>query len=241
MINPEWLRITVASVVLNGLCFAVVAQEPNPAAKDNGKPAKFFEFKSPGGRGTGGGVLDALRDKKVQQEIGLFPVQIQELQALSDQVSQDLQAAVQEFQSLSKMEQNARKGDFQRDMTERVRTFEREINDILAPAQQERLRQTVLQMRMKRDGTSMALTSPEIMRELELTEAAATRIREQIRSIEAGYHERIIDLQAAMQREIIAQFTTAQQQKLKSLIGPMMQDQPKQSGAPKGPQNQPEP
>ena len=126
-------------------------------------------------------------------------------------------------------------------MAERVRTVEREINDILAPAQQERLRQTVLQMRMKKDGTSTALTSPEVMRELGLTEAAATRIREQIRSIEAGYRERIIDLQAAMQRDIIAQFTTAQQQKLKSLIGPMMQDQPKQSGAPKGPQDQPAP
>src|SRR6185436_11737576 len=116
----------------------------------------------------------------------------------------------------SKAERDARKGDFQRDMAERVKAVERDINGILAPEQQERLRQTAFQMRMKRDGTSMALTSPEMMLELGLTEAGATRIREQISSIEAGYHDRILDLQAAMHREILAQFTAAQQQKLKS-------------------------
>src|SRR5690349_21663514 len=92
-------------IVVGGLYRNMCAQDrvgPKPSK------TKLFEVSGFGGKisqGTLGGALDALRDKKVQQEIGLLPAQFKELVRLNEEVMKELAPIVEIFSKLSKAEQ----------------------------------------------------------------------------------------------------------------------------------------
>lgn len=227
-------RIAVAMVVV-GLGMFVVGQVPGQPPVDKGKKAKLFDFGGPGGKMLSNTLLEVLRDKKAQEEIGLVPPQIEELSLLSEQVTFEIEPLLREFQALPKEEQQAKFEAFRSELARRLAGLERDLDRVLLPEQRQRLRQVWLQTRMKKAGTAEALTSPDVLRELGLTPEHAARIRERISQIESHYRQKMLDLAVDMERDILALFTPAQQQKLKELIGPRMQDAPLLPGGPKGP------
>jgi hypothetical protein len=227
-------RIGVAALVV-GLGVLVIGQEPAGPPVDKEKKAKLFDFGGPGGKMVSNTLLEVLRDKKAQEEIGLVPPQIEELALLSQQVAFEIEPLLREFQALSKEEQQAQFETFRTELARRLAGLERDLDRVLLPEQRQRLRQVWLQTRMKKAGTAEALTSPDVLKELGLTPEHATKIRERITQIESDYRKKMLDLAADMERDILALFTPAQQQKLKELIGPRMQDAPLLPGGPKGP------
>lgn len=234
----KWLAAGTFAMGISLL--AVQAQEPVGPPKDKEKKAKIFEGKAFGGlvgKLASSDMLEALRDQNVQTRIGLLPFQIEDLQSLSQQVSGELEQVVRDYQSLPKEEQIRRMEDFRAQLIAFVGQVEREIDRILAPEQQERLRQSAFQLRVKKLGTVAAFTAPELMQEIRIDEQQAERIREAILAIEERYRQRAEELEAAKERDILNQFTKTQQVKLKRMIGPKVQFQAKGSGkdAPKGP------
>ncbi len=225
--STSLFRLSIAAFVVVGLFVALQAQEPGAKGppNDKGKKVKLFELPKIGGKGgkaSSGSVLDALRDKKVQEEIGLIPEQVAELEALAQQVAKELEPLAQEFKSLSKAEQEAQLEGFQRDLAAYMRGVQADVDRILLPEQQQRLRQVALQLQMQKAGPTEALLSPAVLRSLAISEAQAQVLREKLLKIEEEYRQQLVELEIEKEKKILAQFTPAQQEKLKSLIGAML-------------------
>src|SRR5262245_59291458 len=83
-------------------------QQPSAEALPGGKKFKLLDgpgFSGPGAQDLLGSAVSALREKKIQVEIGLLPVQTEELQRLTDQVNAEVEPLVREFKRLAKAEQ----------------------------------------------------------------------------------------------------------------------------------------
>ena len=225
-------------MIVAGLLSFSQAQEPGakpPQAKD--KKDKLFDVPAVGGKGKAqsGGILDALRDKNVQEEVGLIPAQVEELEALSAKAASELNGWAQRLKSLPKDEQAAQLDTYRKDLAAYMQRLQADVYKILVPEQQQRLRQVVMQLSIQKAGPSAALTSPEVLRQLHLNEAQAQELRERLLRVEEENRQRraqlLAELEVRNEARILAQFTPAQQEKLKSLIGDIMAKNP---GAPGG-------
>jgi hypothetical protein len=213
-------RTVLATLVLGSLGFAARAQEqpgPRPAAV---KTLKLFEFgRGPAASGVSN-VLEVLRDKKAQDEIGLLPVQAKQLKSLSEQLAVELAPLMQEFQTLPKAEKASRMDDFRREIANRLQGVDQDLNRILVPEQQERLKQVAFQRRLRQNGWVQTLTSPDVLQTLHIGDSQAERIRDNLAKVEDKYRQKRLDLQAENEREILAQFSPQQQDQLKAMMGP---------------------
>ena len=234
-----WFKFVVASVVTGGLYLAVTAQEPGaPGGKEKppmerGKKAKLFEGPLFGGKNAPGGIFEALKDKRVQEELELADFQVTQLQALAAALTADLGPRMEELKTLPKEEQNVAMEDLRKEMATRLTQLQGEIETILLPHQQQRLRQVALQQRMQKAGTAEALLSPELASEFRLTEAQVTQIREGIAKIEEEYRVKAQKLREEMRDKIIVQFPFQHRERLKTMIGAQLADKPKPRGATK--------
>src|SRR5690242_1457451 len=92
----------LALIVIGSLCRDLGAQD-QPESRDGQagpKPPKTKLFEVPGfsgkiAQGSFGEMFDALRDKKVQQEIGLLPSQLKDLSRLNEDVLKELGPTVE--------------------------------------------------------------------------------------------------------------------------------------------------
>lgn len=180
-------------------------------------------------------ILGALREKRVQQEIGLLPLQLEELQRLNDTLLREVKPLVEEFNQLPKAEQNAKAEAFRKDLTDYLKGVQADLDRILLPEQQQRLQQVAFQMRMQKSGTAGTLLSPDVLRDLAIGDGQAEQLRGELAKIEERYRQSLNDLEIEKERQILALFTPAQQNQLKARIGPMMRRPSDAGSGPKTP------
>jgi len=101
-----------------------------------------------------------------------------------------------------------------------------EINKLLLPHQQDRLRQVALQMKMKSRGTSSALTSDEVAEELGITVEQIEELKERAKKLQKEIEEKTNQLKENAKQELIGILTPAQQKKLKEMIGDEYKPEP---------------
>jgi len=202
------------------------------------KKEKLFDTATVGvkmPRNAAGGLFDALRDKRVQEEIGLLPLQFDDLLRLNEQVTKDLGPLVDEFNKLPKQEQKARADGLQKEMADYLKSVQADLDRILVPEQQQRLREIAFQLRMQKSGTAQTLLAPDVLRELGMDDLQAERLRESLAKIEEEHSKSLEELELEKERKILALFSPAQQTKLKSFIGPMMSNRSKTPASPRLP------
>jgi hypothetical protein len=173
-------------------------------------------------RNAPGSVFDALRDKRVQEEIGLLPLQLEDLLRLSEQVMKEIGPTIDDFNKLPKREQEARASTVRKDLADYLKGIQAEIDKILLPEQQQRLQQIAFQFRLHKSGAAQTFLSPDLLRELGIDDQQAARLSEGLARIEEEYFKSLEDLEIEKERKTLALFTPAQQNRLKSIIGPMM-------------------
>ncbi len=101
-----------------------------------------------------------------------------------------------------------------------------EINKLLLPHQQDRLRQVALQMKMKSRGTSSALTSDEVAEELGITGEQIEKLKERAKKLQKEIEEKTKQLKEDAKQELIGILTPSQQKKLKEMIGDEYKPEP---------------
>jgi hypothetical protein len=221
-------RIMVGMVIIGGTSFGLIAQERTDvlAGKGEQKPKKVKLFEGPAfvskpaREASSGGVIEALRDKAVQEEI-LLPIQVVELQRLTQQVAAELEPILAEFNKQPKVAQNAGAEALRKELTAYLIGVQADVDKILLPEQQQRLRQAAFQMRMQRTGIVETLSSPDILRELGVDDSRADRFRESLERLEEEHRLKVKELEIEKERKILALLSPAQQNKLKSMVGPM--------------------
>jgi hypothetical protein len=224
-----FFRIMVGMVVMGGTSLALMAQDRADALvrKDEPKLKKVKLFDGPAfvnkaAKGaSSSGVIDALRDKTVQDHIGLLPMQVEELQRLTQQVTAELEPILADFNKRPKAEQGAAAEALRKEMATYLRGVQADVDKILLPEQQQRLQQAAFQMRIQRAGMVETLVSPDVLRELGLDDAQAERFRESLQNVEEEHQRKLQELEIEKERKILALLPSAQQNKLKSMIGPL--------------------
>ncbi len=233
--------------VLGLPCDVCAQDQPEPRDNQEGskqvgpRPQKVKLFEIPGfsgklSQGAFGAAFDVLRDKKVQQEIGLLPSQLKDLLRLSEDVMKELGPTVENFNKLPKAEQEVKVEQLRKDVAAYMTSVQADVDKILVPEQQQRLRQVAFQLRMQKDGTIETFSSPDVLRELGLNDAQFERFRESLKKIEEQHRSKLAELEMEKERKVLALFSPNQRDRLESMIGTSIRN-PK---APVGP-NQPRP
>jgi len=236
----KFIGFLVVTFVIGGFDRNSLAQV-DPERRDRqeeAKPPKVKLFEVPGvggkiSKSALGDIFDALRDKNVQQEIGLLGFQLKELQRLSGEVMKELGPRVETFNALSKTEQDAKVEQLRTDLATYMRGVEADVDKILAPEQQQRLKEVVFQLRMQRNGATQTFASPDVLRELGLSDAQADRFREELSKIEEQHRLKLADLEMEKERKILAIFSPNQRDRLQSMIGSTMRNLEKSPANPK--------
>jgi hypothetical protein len=221
--------VRVPSLVLLGVVLFSAPWLKPATAQDSrtelkGNNGKIFEGPAFGkvSGASSGGILEALRDRKAREEIGLVPEQLDELRRLTQQVSTELQPLIDDFNKLPKAEQKARADDFRQDLSAYLKSVQTDLDKILLPEQQERLRQVAFQLRIQKAGAVQTFVAPDVLRALGVDEAQAERLQQDLEQIEADYRRQVADLEVEKERKILALFTPTQQKQVKAMIGPVM-------------------
>ena len=232
-----------AFIIFGGLCRGICAQgQPESRNSQVGaKPPKTKLFEVPGfggkmSQGALGGMLDALRDKKVHEEIGLLPSQLRELNRLNEEVMKEVGPMVENFNKLPKAEQADKVEQLRKDLAVYMKSVEADVDKILVAEQQRRLRQVAFQLRLQRNGALGTFTSPEVLHELGLNNVQADQFRENLTRIEEQHRSRLTELEIEKERKILALFSPSQQDRLEWMTGTSIRNLSKSPGGPKTPQ-----
>jgi len=221
-------------LVISGLCRDLCGQDKPESgdAQAGRKPQKTRLFELPGfsgkiSQGAFGAVFDALRDKRVQQEIGLLPAQLKELLRLNEEVMKELGPLVENFNQLPKAEQEAKVEELRKELASYMKGLQAAVDKILVPEQQQRLRQVAFQLRLQKGGAIKALTDPEVLRELGFNNAQAERFRENVKTIEEEHRSKLAELEIEKEQKVLGLFSANQRNRLEWMIGTSMPNPPK--------------
>ena len=182
-----------------------------------GKPVRDDDQISPAREASG------LQDEAVRTELDLVDEQVTKLQEIGTKIREDVQASFQgidfgSFRDLSEDERNARMAEIREKADKITAEGQKEIDAVLLPHQRERLKQLQVQSQM-RFGADRALSSDPLAKDLGITDAQKEQLRTKQEEIEASLNEKIAKLRTEAREELFSVLTTAQQDKLKGMIG----------------------
>lgn len=173
-----------------GLALSLVVLMVSSASAQEGRGGRRGGFGGQFG-GAFNSPMAILRMKEVQKEIKATKGQ-------QKQIDEGLEAMrggfnFQELQSLSKEDREKRMEEFRKNAAEAGKAFEEKMNKLLKPKQIARLNELSLQLQ-----GAMALTRPEIAKDLGLTEDQQTKMQG---ILQAARPEGSFDFQGASQEE----------------------------------------
>lgn len=216
-------------------------------------------FAQPGGRGgaggwggggaMGGGLLGLLRSEAVQRELETLPAQLEQIEALGDELRGD--RAVGDWRNMSEEDRAEAMAEMRQRAAQQASVVNEKLNEVLLPHQMKRLQELSLQQRGIR-----ALTDPQVVAELKLSpqvveqitaqmEENQTAMRERMREImQAGNREtareRMDQIREEMEGKVLAKLNNAQKSGWEKLKGEAFEFPQPQFGAPGGRGQQPQ-
>jgi Spy/CpxP family protein refolding chaperone len=174
-----------------------------------------------GGFGGGGGVLGLLYRDDVRQDLQLVGEQQEKVDALTDEIRTELQEEMREmFRGMQDLSDDERQQQFEKigeRMAEVNADAEKRLKKVLLPHQFDRLKQIDVQMRVQQ-GTA-ALTSGELAETLDLTNAQRERLEERAAEVERELQEKISQLRIEARNKLLDVLTAQQRAKLETLMG----------------------
>lgn len=171
-----------------------------------------------GGGGFGGGPLGVLRDQGAREELGITDDQMEKLQDIQRKSFEQMREMFSGMRDLSEDERRERFAEMREKMTKAQEEMQTKIDDVLLPQQRDRLKQIALQQRM-RFGAQNAMGSPEIAKELGITDEQREKLRQVAQEAEEELRKKTEDLREEAKQKILNVLTAEQKDKLKELIG----------------------
>lgn len=175
----------------------------------------------PGGPGNGG-MIGLLQDDSVRNELDLMDDQVQQLQAIGNdirqQVRDELQGSFQGIRDLSPEERQQRFQEIRSKVDAIVAKSQGRLQEVLLPHQYDRLKQIDLQARIQRGGAS-ALTDGELAESLGLSDQQKEQLRERSQQVQQELQEKIAQLRTEARGKLMDVLTPEQRAKLQSMLG----------------------
>ena len=186
-------------------------------------------FRGGGGPFGGGGVMGLIMRDEVQQELQLVDEQQEKVQAVSEemrnQMQEELRDLFSQMQDLSEEERQERFDEIRTRVEKLNSEMEKRLKKVLLPHQFDRLKQIVLQTRIQQGGAA-ALTTGELAETLNLTDAQREKLEERAEEVQQELQEKIRQLQIEARNKLFEVLTAEQRAKLDTLIGDQFDLQP---------------
>lgn len=205
----RWISFVAVAVAM-----CVVAGD---ASAQPGRGRGAGGFGGPGG-GFGGGALGVLRDEAAREELGVTEDQMEKLQEIQRKSGEQMREMFSGMRDLSEDERRERFADLREKMTKQQEEMQSQIDDVLLPQQRDRLKQIALQQRM-RFGAQNALGSPEVAKELGITDEQREKLQKVAQEAEEELRKKTEELREEAKQKILSVLTAEQKDKLKNLIG----------------------
>lgn len=174
-------------------------------------------FFSMGGPMSGGDDFSMLQNASVQKDLELVDDQMKMIRDIQSQFGQKIKESIGDIS----------KGGFDparaKDLTTVIKKLKDEqkdqINKILLPHQQDRLKQVALQMQLKNRGTAGALSSDKIAEALGITDEQKANLKKREQELKKELEEKIAEFKEEMKASLMKELNAKQRAKLKEMTG----------------------
>lgn len=186
-------------------------------ASEMDRPLFLSDSNMPFGFGDGDG-FSMLSDLNVQKDLELVDDQLQRI----NEVNQDFSKQIKEQMKGMHGEDGSFSMDRAREMGQMIRDLKaqqkEQLNEILLPQQQDRLKQVSLQLQMKRRSTGGMLAG-KLAEELGITSEQKKRIKDRQKQLQKELDEKFAKMREEARTSLLEELTNEQRQKLEQLIG----------------------
>jgi Spy/CpxP family protein refolding chaperone len=215
MVSRKVLVTAVAVVCVVSLSIATAQAQPGGGRGGRGggfggRPGGF------GGGFGGGGLTSVLMREDVQKHLEMLDDQIDDVRKLAESRRE---RAGERFSGLRDIEdREERMTKFREIMQKAQEENEKEIAKILLPHQLKRARQLAFQLSL-RGGAGRSLMGGPLAEQLGVTEKQQEKLRETNEKLEQELRQKIAELRAKAQEELLKVLTSQQQAKFKDMVG----------------------
>lgn len=228
----RWLLSMTAVMGILCVCGSSYGQGPGGPGGPGGRGGRGGFGGPPGG----GGGMEVLMDENVRKELDIVDDQVTKIRAVGDKMREEMREMFSGMRDLSDEDRQAKFAELREKMQARTQSMQKEIDEILLPQQRDRLKQVMLQSRIRNQGTSNALASDEIAKELDITDEQKQKLREAAEQAQTEMRQKMEKLRDEAEQKVLSVLTPAQQDKLKKLIGSKIEfSQPQFGRGPGGP------
>ena len=164
-----------------------------------------------------GDDFSMLQNPSVQKDLELVGEQMKQIQAIQNDYSAKIRDAIGDIS----------KGGFDPERAKDLSTVikgmkakqQEQINKILLPHQQDRIKQIALQMQMQSRGTAGALGNNKVAEALGITDEQKKRLKQREEELKKELQEKIAQFKEDMKKSLLDELTTEQRAKLKDMTG----------------------
>lgn len=209
MTNPKFalpVGSVLFSLLLTGVC---IAQPPGDSSGWGGRFMGSF----------GGSTMGLLNSEQVQSELELMEDQIEELRAVQQSAQQAMRDMFSEMQDIPREERREFMSGMRDKLTERMKEFDSEANQILLPHQQSRLKQLRFQSSGRGRGAGGALGNEDLLEELGVTDEQREELEEATAEAREKLQKQYQDLVREAEQNILKVLTSEQRKKYEELVG----------------------
>lgn len=163
------------------------------------------------GGGGGGSPFSMLNNPSVQKDLQLVDEQMDQINQINKDFGEKIRDKVLELRNGDSSGLMELIGDLKEKQNQ-------QIESILLPNQQARLKQVSRQMKLKRLGSERALTDA-LAEDLGITDEQKKSIKNKAKELQSELEKKFAELKAKAKKELFEELTKEQQSKLEELLG----------------------
>jgi hypothetical protein len=212
-------RCVTGGLIVVSILFAGWADAQQPQIRNvqgiQGAPGGYQYYYNPMEQS-----LQWLWREGIQKEIELVPEQKEKIDKIRKDYYAKTQRMYKDLQGVDQAERGKKLYEMRKQLSQEV---EREIRKVLLKQQVDRMRQIMLQMALRRYGSTRALNSDEIAKALNITEEQRTKLQEAEQKarqeMQKKYREFYNKLQEEMLEKVLSVLDDKQRTQLKEMMG----------------------
>ena len=168
--------------------------------------------------GGSGDSFSMLNNPSVQKDLQLVDEQLNQIRQINKDFGKRISEKVNEMRDENGNFNFSTGTDFGQLIADLKEQQKAEIENILLPNQQDRLKQVARQMKMKRMGSEKAITKV-MAEELGISDEQKKKIAEKSKKLQADLEKKIAELRAKAKKELLEELSQDQRDKLEELLG----------------------
>ena len=164
--------------------------------------------------------IGLLQNDKVRDELELVDDQTAELEALRDELTQEMRNMWSGMRDLSREDRREKWEEMRADMDVRRKELEERIQGVLLPHQQKRLDQLFMQSQARRRGGTLGFdASDRLAEKLNLTDEQKEKLKKAAEDAQKELEEKISRLRDKAEQKVLSVLTPEQRKQYTDIMG----------------------